>query len=97
MADPRRCQGQRPLGIEGVWEVTNRLAEALYGASGSRTCLRDHSPMVRQPGVWVLQQVERSSGLLTDGDLRPTGKLLTMETYVCAKCGHVELVNEGGA
>lgn len=77
--------------------MNNKLAEMMYGAPGSRTCLRDHNPMVKQPGIWVLQQVERSSGLLTDGDLRPTGKLLTMETHVCAKCGHIELVNEGGA
>lgn len=51
--------------------------------------------MEKQPGLWVLQQVQRA-GLIDPGALRPTGQLLTMFVYVCRTCGHAELVNEGG-
>lgn len=54
--------------------------------------------MDKQPGIWVLQQVQRLGLLGPDnGNLQLTGKLLTMEAHICPKCGHIELVNERSA
>ena len=62
--------------------------------SGPLACPRGHGPMDKQPGIWVLQQVQRM-GLLDSGSLRTTGKLLTVNIHICPACGHVELINEG--
>lgn len=73
----------------------NKLADAMFGGL---PCPRGHGAMDKQPGIWVLQQVRRLGLLGTGGgDLQATGKLLTMETYICPTCGHIELVNERAA
>lgn len=65
--------------------------------ANARKCPRDQSFMVKQPGLWVLQQVQRDGGLIGSNMVRPTGQMLTVFAHVCPACGHVELVNEGGA
>jgi len=59
-----------------------------------RPCPRGHGKMQKQPGLWVLQEVQRNGGLLNSGNLQITGRLLTMYVFTCNVCGHVELVNE---
>ena len=77
--------------------MTNAI-EKIFGGKGARQCLRCATFMNKQPGLWVLQQVQRAGLLGTEsGNLRPTGQLITMETHICPACGSIELVNEGGA
>ena len=72
--------------------MTNKLVEALYGG---RPCPRGHGAMEKQPGIWMLQQVQRAGLLGPGANLHLTGKVLTMEAHICQQCGHVELINEG--
>lgn len=74
--------------------MTNALQRLLDPTT--RECLRGHGPMDKQPGIWVLQQVERA-GLINMGALTLTGQLLTSHVFVCPRCGFVELVDEGRA
>ena len=62
----------------------------------TRQCQRGHGAMDRQPGLWVLQQVSRPTGIIASqaGALTLTGKLLTMHVFVCSQCGEMSMVDE---